>query len=101
MQKRGKKRRGLTVAVAELMDLPSEAAAGETRLTLTGDRRLYVENHRGIREYGSERILLEGKGCGVLVEGRELSLCAMNRKELMVRGEITAISFTAPRGRRL
>ncbi|MDR0905933.1 MAG: YabP/YqfC family sporulation protein [Oscillospiraceae bacterium] len=77
---------------AERFDIPGEAL-GQTRITITGERRLFIEKHRGILEYGRELISVN---CGrkiLAVYGTKLDLVSMTSEELLITGEITRIEF--------
>ena len=45
---------------AALLDLPAEGVAGTPKVSLTGDRELYLENYKGILAYGKEEIHVNG-----------------------------------------
>ena len=50
------RRRGFLERLAEGADLPGEAMPGQPLVELAGDRRVLIENHNGVTEYGRERI---------------------------------------------
>lgn len=89
MKKKGKKRNGLEAA-AGFFDVPAEVT-GSARVTLTGRSRVLIENHHGILEYSAERVAVSCRHFTVLVQGEGLSLSAMNPKELIVIGRISAV----------
>ena len=60
-------------------------------MELTGDRRLLIENHRGILEYSQERISVQVKFGTVSIIGTGLELCYISEKQLIVVGEILEI----------
>jgi sporulation protein YqfC len=78
---------------AELFDLPGDALAGLVKLTMTGPRRLHVENHRGLLEYGRETISVNGGDVVLRVYGAGLELVSMTAEELMITGGINRIDF--------
>ena len=72
-----------------LCDLSGQAA----RVTSLGKRMLLVENHRGILEFGTGRIIL-ATGCGSLkVEGDGLRLSEVRRDALMICGDVYSVCF--------
>jgi sporulation protein YqfC len=87
-KKPGPVRRGL-----EIFDLPAEVVAGVPKLTVTGCRRVLVENHKGITEYGRELIEISGGRVKVRVHGEGLELVAMNHTELLIAGQIFTVEF--------
>ncbi len=80
--------------LAEALDLPGEVVAGVPRLEITGSRELRMENHRGILDYSSEEIRISGGRSEICVRGMELTLRAMNSRELLITGTILQVSFT-------
>lgn len=72
-----------------LCDMSGHAA----RVTSIGNRRLLVENHRGILEFGNQCITL-ATGCGNLqVEGEDLNLCELRRDALVISGDVRQVRF--------
>ena len=79
--------------LTERLELPEEALLGSAKLTVTGGRRAGVENHRGVLEYGEERIVVSvGRG-RLSISGAGLSIEAMNRRELLVKGRIQTVEW--------
>lgn len=79
--------------LTERLELPEEALLGAAKLTVTGGRRAVVENHRGVLEYGEERIVVSvGRG-RLSISGAGLSIEAMNRRELLVKGRIQTVEW--------
>ncbi|MBP3411362.1 MAG: YabP/YqfC family sporulation protein [Clostridia bacterium] len=83
-----KPRRGLP-ALDWLCDLSGRTA----RITSLGNRSLLVENHRGILDFTSDRILL-ATACGEAeVVGSGLSLSDVRRDALIIRGDIRDVKL--------
>lgn len=78
---------------AEIFDIPGEVVAGMPRITVTGCRRVLVENHKGILEYGSEEIHINGGRMVLKLHGSGMELCSMNNTELLVTGRIKGMEF--------
>ncbi len=78
---------------ADFFDLPQEVVAGMPRITVTGCRRVMVENHRGILEYGDREIQINGGRMVLTVRGSGLELRSLNTSELLVTGRITGMDF--------
>lgn len=79
--------------MAELFDLPLDAAAGLSRVELLGDRQLCVEGHEGLLAYGTERIDVDAGGVILRVSGAGLTLRGMTERELRICGRIDALAF--------
>ena len=82
-KKRGERLLALT---ADRFDIPGEAALGVPRVTLTGQRQVHIENHRGLLEYGPEEIAVNTAMLTVRIRGRGMEISAMTDMELAVPG---------------
>ena len=73
-------------------ELPGESLPWQTVTELVDDRRLLIENHRGITAYSSEKILIK-LHCGQLcVIGCDLCIACMTKQRLIIKGTISSIS---------
>ena len=84
---------GLLLRAARVFDLPADGLAGLPRVELTGKQELRMEGHRGILAYGPEEIHISGGKLVLRVKGQGLELRAMNRTELLITGEISAVEL--------
>ncbi|MBR4953945.1 MAG: YabP/YqfC family sporulation protein [Oscillospiraceae bacterium] len=80
-------------SAAHYFDLPSNAAAGEVSVAVTGGTKLVVENHNGILEYSDEVIILNAGKMRISVFGSGLGINAMNQVSVVVSGKINTVSF--------
>ena len=78
---------------ADVLDLPEEVVAGMPRITVTGCRRVMVENHKGILEYGDREIQINGGRMVLILRGSGLELKSLNTTELLVTGRLTDMEF--------
>ena len=83
----------------EQTDLPGEIFPGESVVELAGDRRILVENHRGVTEYGCDRICIRLPSGILTVCGSKLSLSRMTKKMLVITGMVDCVSLQ--RGKKL
>ena len=79
--------------LAETFDLPGDVVAGVPRVEITGARELRMENHRGILAYSNEEICVSGGRSEIRIRGLELTLRAMNSRELLITGTILQVDF--------
>ncbi len=88
-----KKRTELLESLADTLKLPSDALAGAAKLTVTAGKRVLIENHRGILEYGAERIVVCAGREKLLLSGTGLHLLGMNRRELLIGGSLQLVEW--------
>ena len=89
-----KKKRSVLPSLADRLELPEEALSGAAKLTVTADRRALIENHRGILAYSSDCVVVSLGDRQLSLCGRELRIRAMNRREVLVSGELLDISWS-------
>lgn len=59
-----------------------------SRLTFSGGSLLRAENHRGVLEYSTERIVLALSRGKISIWGEGLCIEAMSEREIVIRGRI-------------
>ena len=77
--------------LADQADLPGEAGSVQPLVELAGDRRVLIEHHQGVVQYGRACICVKVKYGVVSVEGCGLELARMSREQLIIRGQIDRI----------
>jgi sporulation protein YqfC len=80
-------------SAAAAADLPSEPFPRQALVELLGEDRVLVENHRGIAEYGNEKIGVKTKYGEVSISGINLELICMTRCQLVIKGRINSIEL--------
>ena len=80
--------------VTQKMGVPDEVSVGTSRVILTGNYRLILENHKGLIEYSTETVRIKTLDGTVRIEGSELLLDVMDSSTVAISGSIYCI-FTA------
>lgn len=78
---------------AHRFDLPADAAAGLPRITITGRKRISVENHRGLLGYSTERVEISGGRVRVCITGADLYLRVMKKDAVVITGDISCVEL--------
>ena len=65
---------------------------------IAGDRRVLIENHYGVREYGCEKISVKVKFGIITICGSCLELRQMTKEQLVISGKIKGISLNHREG---
>lgn len=78
---------------AEQTLLADDLAPQLARIEIIGDKRVLVENHRGILEYGDRLMRINCGSMVVRIEGENLALRTLSLSELAVTGKITAVQY--------
>jgi sporulation protein YqfC len=78
---------------ASLLDLPQDVVQDLPRVTMIGNVQLYIENHRGVLHFASDRLLLKLTRGKLEVKGQQLVIRAILPEEVFVEGNIEGISY--------
>ena len=88
-----KRREIISKAMADLLEIPADLVMDMPRLTVTGRNELYLENHKGIIEYTTERIRINLSRGFMEVVGDNLEIQALMPDEMKVWGDINTIKY--------
>ena len=80
-------------AAMEKLDLPGEIALGVPRVELVGNREFYMDRHKGVLSYSTERVEIGGGSVAVRLSGHDLQLLAMTDDELRITGRIEKVEL--------
>lgn len=70
-----------------------ELAMNVPHITVTGNREIYIENHKGIEVYTRELIRLSTPGGSVSIEGADLNIDSVRVSDIFISGIIRKIEF--------
>lgn len=74
-------------------DFATHTLQGQPVIEIAGNKRVLIENHCGVREYGHERITVQSSyGC-ICVTGRNLELIRMTKEQLVITGQILCVQL--------
>jgi len=79
--------------IADGMELAGEPLPGESLVEISGERRVLIENHRGMTQYSREKICVKVSFGAVAVLGCGLELTQMTRDRLVISGTIDTVSI--------
>lgn len=88
-----KKSDNLLQRITERADLSAEPLPGLPLIELAGDRRVLIENHQGVTEYGREKIQVQVRYGHVCICGSGLELARMTKQQLIISGQIDSVSL--------
>lgn len=79
--------------IVESLKLPKDTMLGASIVTLTGNRDAFIQNYKGIVEYTTESIVLQGKNCKICFEGKRLSIDYYTNEDMKISGNIDAVRY--------
>ena len=88
-----KNKKSIVDRAVDAFDLPGEVLAGMPKLTVTGNRRIHIECHKGILEYDSSLIAINGGTVVLKIRGQDLEIISMSADEILIKGFVVGIEF--------
>ena len=79
--------------VTAAADLQDEPIPGLPLVEIAGDRRVLIEHHRGVTQYGSCCISVRVKFGTVVISGSHLELARMTAQQLIITGKIDCVQL--------
>ena len=77
----------------EKLHLPKDITQGAFILTAVGNQELYIENYKGILEYTSNCIRIQGKNTYIVIEGKKLKIDYYTEEDMLIKGCIMSIQY--------
>jgi len=77
----------------EKLHLPKDITQGAFILTAVGNRELYIENYKGILEYTSDCIRIQGKNTYIVIAGKKLKIDYYTEEDMLIKGYIISIQY--------
>lgn len=77
--------------LADRTELESEVVPGLPILEIAGDRRVLIERHSGVLEYGPERIRVRVSYGVLCITGCSLELIRMTPQQLIIDGRVDSV----------
>jgi sporulation protein YqfC len=77
--------------IADALELQHDVALNLPVLHITGFERLLMENHRGLLEYGRNKIRIASTAGTVEIAGEGLAIKSVGRDEVLITGSITNV----------
>ncbi len=87
------RKRSFVDRLAAVTDLQDEPIPGLPLVEIAGDRRVLIENHQGVTQYGRQSIQVRVKFGAVCICGAGLELARMTRGQLVISGRIDSVSL--------
>lgn len=79
--------------IAEKLNIPEDISEGIPIVTITGDHEAYVENYKGIIEYGKNCIKIQTKCCKICFTGKHLEIIYYTNVDMKIVGELESICY--------
>ncbi|EYE88120.1 sporulation protein YqfC [Fervidicella metallireducens AeB] len=75
------------------LELPKEVLSETPVIKIIGNNEIYIENHKGILEYGTNRIRINTVLGVLVIEGYNFEISEINQEDIKITGFTEAIEF--------
>ncbi|MBR6688517.1 MAG: YabP/YqfC family sporulation protein [Clostridia bacterium] len=79
--------------ISEFLEIPGELVGDNTKITLVGNKYLYLEGKYKIADYYDYYIRIITKKYALNVSGKNLEISEMKEMELVISGDIRGIEY--------
>ena len=93
--------RQLQEMAAKSLKIPADVALGEPVITITGRRRVYLENYDRIVSLDPGEIRLQTRTCKIQILGTCLGIEYYTKDEMLITGQIISVNMETRGGKRL
>lgn len=81
-----------------ILDLPKDVIFDLPRITQIGNMQIYIENHRGVSHFTSNRLDLNLSAGRLEITGKQLVIRAILPEEVFVEGVIEDVRYRQGKG---
>jgi len=82
-----------TKKLIETLDLPQDLFLGLPNIAISGNKEMYISNHRGILSYGQEEMIVLVKEYQIRIQGKNLNIISYTKEDLTIQGYISSLEF--------
>jgi sporulation protein YqfC len=86
-------RKKLNEWTSQVIDLPPDVTLDLPRLTMIGNRRIMIENHRGLIHFSGEQLKLAINNGVLELLGNELIIRTISIDEISIEGRIDELKY--------
>ena len=80
--------------IAKKLNIPEDISNGLPIVTINGKNEIYIENYRGIIEYGKQTIRLQTKCGRICIKGTALEIIYYTNTDMKICGNLEDISYS-------
>ena len=93
-------KKGIREKIAEMTDIPKDFMMNLPRVTILGNKEVYVDNYKGLLEYTQETIRLATTNKVIVIKGDGLMITRIVEEAVFVGGNIFSIEFASKNKRK-
>lgn len=86
-------KKSISERAADAWGVPKDVIMNIPRLTISGDKEIYIENHKGILEYTDNEIRISTAMGIVRVCGKNLIIDRIRLEDIVISGSFTKVEY--------
>ena len=79
--------------ISEVMNIPDELITDSPKIEIESNRRMWIENYRGIIEYSDELVRVNTADFMVVITGSAFTISSVTLEDLCIEGCIASVEF--------
>lgn len=79
--------------IADALRMPKDVVMDLPRVSICGDREIYIENHKGLSEYTDTDIRIKMTDGIIHIKGKGLRIIVMEYERMVVNGVFERIDY--------
>ncbi len=79
--------------VADMFRLPKDVIMDLPRISVCGDKEIYIENHKGVVEYTDSQIRIKMNDGVISISGDKLRIITLELQRMVVNGDFGRIEY--------
>ncbi len=79
--------------IAEKMSLPKDVVLDLPKVSICGDKEIFIENHKGIMEYNSDCIRIKTNDGIAHIYGCDLRIIILETDRMVINGEFLRVEY--------
>ena len=88
-------KKGIREKIAEMTDIPKDFMMNMPRVTILGNKEIYVDNYKGLLEYTQETIRLATTNKVIIIKGDGLMITRIVEEAVFIGGNIFSLEFAS------
>lgn len=88
-------KKGIREKIAEMTDIPKDFMMNLPRVTILGNREIYVDNYKGLLQYSQNIISLATTNKIIIIKGEGLLITRIVENAIFVGGNILSVEYAS------
>lgn len=86
-------KKSISENIANSLGVPKDVIMNMPKITVSGDREVFIENYKRLLSYTEGKIVLSTSMGNILVEGENLHIDVIRKELILISGRFTGINY--------